>query len=503
MSSSSSSSIAKLKELREQLASLQSLEPEIPERFLPEIDSENTNNHNNKVVDPSLLQQYKDIKNEYLRRKGQRSFLDHIVTSHGNSQDMLESIEAPSAEEWQELQQAKDQLLQKLVAESHQARTELLEFQTLHRNFVSQKDELEHLIHELETTTNKNHDDLMDEDDDDDVDANGDDDEALAHQEETVAALMEKKAKLEMELKDLKEEDMKLMKECGLKESALGRNMTSEELEKLRAENDKLEKTVAHYEEMTEFYDSMNQLTEEIRGVKIISVEPKETDDEAKPTTTSNDRIVLKLKLLNKYDLEINMDETNAAASKKDAANTGGVVSAKFTKGSVIRGPTIPGSDYAPVQFPVPTLDDLVHIAQQQNKHNLFAGQGSQASLRFVLREALHRLTTMQKRVIELTSLQLETTSMKIGSSYRNVNNGFGGEDQDVVCSFAVENDSISIVLRMTPDCPIVEGSVYIDQIQGGIGQDMAEEIKSDMNGRQFKSPVDLVRAFKEVIFDS
>jgi hypothetical protein len=76
---------------------------------------------------------------------------------------------------------------------------------------------------------------------------------------------------------------------------------------------------------------------------------------------------------------------------------------------------------------------------------------------------------------------------------------GFGGEDQEVLCSL---ESQITVVLRLTADCPILRGSTYIQRIVGCGGWDdtVLQRIKASVNEQRFCGPVDLMDALVEEI---
>jgi hypothetical protein len=123
---------------------------------------------------------------------------------------------------------------------------------------------------------------------------------------------------------------------------------------------------------------------------------------------------------------------------------------------------------------------------------------GNQA-LQFCIREAVGRIAVTQARAEDLSQLQ-ELALTKIGrigaTTGSACKDSFGGLDQEVVCSF---NEQLTVVLRLTPDSPMVRGSVYIDQIVGLGGWDhlVVEQLKDMINHQQFGSPVRLIRAFQ------
>jgi hypothetical protein len=153
----------------------------------------------------------------------------------------------------------------------------------------------------------------------------------------------------------------------------------------------------------------------------------------------------------------------------------------------------------------VPHLDDLVRLTEQM---------APAESIRFVLAEAMGRLSILQARAVEFAALSDLVTTLQIGEYTCGTadDNGFGGDDQDVTCTIPTglsvgKKQLVKVVLRLTPDCPLVQGSVYIDQmlVQGGDDSkattDAAfETLTNDMNAKRFASPVELMQAVRTAI---
>ncbi|KAI2505192.1 hypothetical protein MHU86_9280 [Fragilaria crotonensis] len=84
----------------------------------------------------------------------------------------------------------------------------------------------------------------------------------------------------------------------------------------------------------------------------------------------------------------------------------------------------------------------------------------------------------------------------KIGALHHS-GHSFGGEDQEIVCSI---NEGVTVVLRLTPDCPIGDGSAYLDQIVGvgGWDQGILEGLRERVNDARHRSPVKLMDSLKD-----
>ena len=95
----------------------------------------------------------------------------------------------------------------------------------------------------------------------------------------------------------------------------------------------------------------------------------------------------------------------------------------------------------------------------------------------------------------------------KIGKLYNDHDNNssensscFGESDQEVICS--LNEEQVSVLLRLTPDCPFVLGSVYIDQLVGlgGWEQDLLDQMKDRVNDEKFDNPITLIKYLQKEI---
>jgi hypothetical protein len=142
------------------------------------------------------------------------------------------------------------------------------------------------------------------------------------------------------------------------------------------------------------------------------------------------------------------------------------------------------------VSITIPPLDDLVSLAKNLEPVH---------DLRFVLRETLSRIRILSNRMNELATLRTKYLTKITDPANNKVHYGFGGEDQEILCSL---DSQVTVVLRLTPDCPILRGSAYIQRIIGCGGWDDAvlHRIKDNVNEKRFCGPVDLMDSLVEEI---
>ena len=98
---------------------------------------------------------------------------------------------------------------------------------------------------------------------------------------------------------------------------------------------------------------------------------------------------------------------------------------------------------------------------------------GGGENLRVVLREILARITMVKERVEMFTKLQQEPVVVAtIGPFCTTTSNSVSStttttmlHDQEVVCS--LNDPPMTMVLRCTGNCPLMDDSIYIDQLHG------------------------------------
>jgi hypothetical protein len=249
--------------------------------------------------------------------------------------------------------------------------------------------------------------------------------------------------------------------------NALPVSVTMNNVHEFEAETEALCQKKEKYSEIIEWYDSMRDILEEVTGIKIVGVNNVEDSPKI---------IILQVLLLGSHKVEVRM--------KKDPRrpNTLRVDTASFVTSDVITGRMV---DHKALELVIPDLKDLVRLC---------SNMGPVEDVQFLLRETMGRIRAIVARVDELSLLRA-TYLTKIGALRHSVHS-FGGEDQEVVCSI---REGVTVVLRLTPDCPVIRGSAYVDQIVGVGGWDQAKlgELKETINEQRHRGPVKLMDCLK------
>lgn len=395
------------------------------------------------IVDSRIIEDYHRARDAYLQSKVAHTLLARLANG-------AEAPAVPDDEERQALQERRNQVIAEVQSTAEQMQQKLREHETLRAAFLSRKQELEQMLLESQASSRV---------DDGDEEMEDVDDADLAAEDARLQALQQRKIELEHRLASVEHENMRMQKSIQQSKASLDGPITQEALKELQTKNAALSEEVAKYAEIKEFYEGLRLVMEELRGLKVISVD--------RALESSN--LVLKVQLLNQFDMDIEL-QVQPDSSHDNVK----VAAAKLTSSPTIRGPSVPGTTL--VELTVPALDDLVKLSDSTLPDD---------GLRFVLRETLARIQVLEARAKELTLLQQEGT-VEMGPYLAS---NFGGEDQDVMIAF----DGNTVLLRLTPDCPMVPGSVYVDQVSKN-GQ-LLEELH--MAGQAFRSPVALVQAIK------
>lgn len=277
-----------------------------------------------------------------------------------------------------------------------------------------------------------------------------------------------------------------------------------------------LQEKAAELKQSGEFYDGIRELMEELGGVKILSTSTTSNSEEG---GEEEEGFTLTLKLLGSHVLEIRLKKSGGGGGMGDNGNSLVVASAKLTTPTTFPMPETQPPDQTnedtetltetinqslsnvslskimsqkqTVSIAIPPLDDLVHWSR-----SLESSQG----IRFVLVETMARIRTLDARVSELTHLRqnyaaqvydMDTTSEQSSQ--------FGGAEQEVVCAI---NEGITVALRLTVDCPLVPGSVYISELfgVGGWEEEKLETLKKVVEERRCKGPVEVMEVMVKEI---
>ena len=533
--------MASLAQLRESLASLNSYR--LPERYQNDPDRLNSSNvlsSDRLVLDEKSFQRYRTARETYLKSRVTELFLSHLATYDGvNNTIALPPL--PSPEEEEEIHNVEEKVKREMEDTVLKLKAS---FRNVYDNYAvlsQRREELTRILQDMEKDRSaKGVNDVMVANSahggDEDIDEND-----VLLMEEKLQTLMKQRGDLEMKLRDIKMEKQELAYQVQQRKErvkefakARGSDLSQEKLsnglpldspltvEQLETETNQLRQRCRFYREMAEYYNSERCALEEIGGMKILSAVPFENGDSigdsqsssstsqsvarrrrsssasSLTTTRSNssdtkskEGIYLKVLLLKQHIVKVTLVH-------QDVPNSDGndellrVTQALFETSTVLPIPSGNLDQDNPSQnnlsITIPPLDDLVRLATQMDPGY---------DLRFLLRETIARIRSLTARVEELAFLRAKylTKFANISNSY-----GFGGEDQEVVCSL---NVGITVVLRLTADCPILDGSCYIYQLVGVGGWDegVLQRMKTRVNGmKSRKGPVEVMDSLVEEI---
>lgn len=282
-------------------------------------------------------------------------------------------------------------------------------------------------------------------------------------QEEKLAGLVRKRIELQSKLKKLKayqseqnEKDKELVSQWNkVSTGSLDymENDSNELAKKLRdvvKNKDNLKLYVQKLEEKEAWYKTMKQIHEQISGVKLLSME----NYNDKEDTDNSPDMCTKFLLIEKYPLKVDFTSTS-----KSAINS----SQNISINSVTLGNDhlIIRSKDNTVTLPLPEISDLVQVAR-----NL----PSSESLRVLIRDTISRIIATQLRADELSQARKKFVTKILKSS------------DEVICSL---NEGVTVRIRLTADCPLRNGTAYIEEIAGigGWPIETLEKIRSDVNG--------------------
>lgn len=529
MPSSPKSNTAQLNQLKEVLRTLQSVE--IPKRY-QNVSSSSSNNKNvnaQPLFDKETLERYHKVRDTYIKSRMEELFLKHVSTFDSSTN----TFQFPPQEQEQDPGVAvNSEIICKELKQTVLAVNDsYLHLHSKYDNLFDQRKELERKIQDLEKSTEKENDDgvipMEEDDDDDDVDGE------RVLEEERLKSLMYKRNELEAKLRTIRaeqskaklniEKKRKLIQELRKKDATDDddeQEETAKTVEEMEEETMKLRERTQQLRDMSQWYDSIRCAMEELSNIRIIGIQQpppsfqqdKENDTPAarrlrrsSGTSTmshNNVDLYLKLKLMDEHILQIGLVNSFATQNNSSASSDtfrvkeAEILTPTVVKESIYSGPEFEkgnsnqdaDSPFHTVQAIIPQPTDLVELCQSLEPVE---------DIRLIIRETMARIRAITSRVEELAKLRTKYLT-KINSS-ACTSYGYGGEDQEIVCSI---NDGISVVLRLSTDCPLLPGSVYIQQIVGvgGWDQSVLERWKVRLNGMKHKTPVHLMDALVDTI---
>ena len=395
------------------------------------------------ALSDDIVNRYQHARNSYLQKRMQEVFYEHLASFDG--QDFA-FPNIPTEEEKQLLRERRLRAQQALKETAVQVNQQFLELKYSYEALVDQRQDLVKRVQDMEESVFEPNDNFQDSEEEEDTLEEG----QLAAQEQRLATLRHRRAELEAELAQIRTETEQ-KQHLLTKQQHPQRVLSPTTVAELEQDNTK----IVELREMTDWYDTMRGVLEELSGIKIITV------DAAEEQVT-----ILNVMLLESYQVMIGL--------KSDGRDALLVTTAQFSS-------SVQVSVDDSLELTVPALDDLVQICSTL---------GPVEDLRFLLRETMARLRIHQARVQELTTLR-KLYLTKIGTLHHSVDS-FGGQDQEVVCSL---QEGVTVVLRLSPDCPLVTGSVKLDQIVGigGWEEHVIESLKMTVNSHMCRGPLEMM----------
>ena len=368
------------------------------------------------LVDSALIQRYEEARDLYLQRRLENLLVDHIATYQPDDEE--EPFEFPHVddeEEAQALEGRHAKALAKLQTSLDLIQEQVTKLKATKEAVAVRRQELEHMIQDLDGD-----DEEMGDDDNDTVDD-------AANQQERIEELQQRKARLQEELAKIQQETKEAQERALHKQEQLA--ILQNPQEDLSAQEQKIEEL----REMKLFYDSLREVLEELGGVKILQVE----EDSIKRN------LILTLSFYEEYHVQVELEVYRKVFLK--------VVHAQWISDPLVypaaenaSEETIIGKEKKKDDFflTMDALDDLVRVAKTT--------LGPPHDIRFVVRETLARIRIAQERVEELEILR------------RHVLTKVHGGNQ-VVCSL---NEGLVIIIRL------YERFIRLDKIVGVGGWD-------------------------------
>eukprot|EP00979_Chaetoceros_neogracilis_P017064 scaffold10175_cov268-Chaetoceros_neogracile.AAC.20 len=549
--------MASLNQVRESLVTLESYK--LPERYEPIHESNsNSNSINNNssepLLDPQTIQRYRAARAKYLTSSINTLIVEHLATiryerpSDGEEIDystpIIDLPLPPTQEEEQALNNQIHAAKENLIQSVNQVKQSYEGVRHKYQLLQSKKADLHEILDSIPSKEGEN---IMDIDGIENEN-NGDDDNIMertemAAQDDKMTSLKEKRSVMEARLRKIRMETEQVSHDIDSKQILLQtlvqRHSHSHEqqhanpdavleldtdIEMLKKDSQSMRMQAQDFRDMSDYYESTKGAIEVISGIKIISVtdaKPTEqgSNDTVSPRKSSPRKqfkdqmsadkeraagagtIVLKVQLLDQHIVEIALRNCANGRILTSSNNSNGhqdsfrVVSATLVTSSVLTDTLLDSEEREKnptptVSVTIPPLDDLVSLAT-----NLDPMQ----DLMFVLREALARIRILSARMNELALLRQKYLTKITDSAKNKIQYGFGGEDQEIFCSLGSQ---VTVVLRLTNDCPILKGSVYIQRIVGcgGWEENVLQKMKVKVNEMKMSGPVELMDALVEEI---
>mmetsp|Transcript_28071 Transcript_28071/g.56414 ORF Transcript_28071/g.56414 Transcript_28071/m.56414 type:complete len:551 (-) Transcript_28071:145-1797(-) len=526
-----SSSAADLTKLQAAVKDLQSAQLNLPKNHHRSNNKENATNTTSPFTNPHLLQNYKSARQTYIQQRTTELFLDHLQQYNATTHTL--SLPAPvDPSERSALQSRQTEILSNIQQTMESVNGGMQEVKVKYAAFEEKREEFVQIVEGMERQRI-----IMSDDDDDHMDKeeeNGEEitEQDVAEQQDHLHQLQQRKLDLENRLRSVQAQIVDVEDDChrtkqvvnevrektgrrpldwsGFTENEGGGTDGNDVEYICNVDNEivELQEKAAELKQSSDFYDGIRELMEELGGVKILSSSACEQEE---------DGFTLTLKLLGSHLLDIRLKKSSSVGGGGGSNESLFVASAKLTTPTTFPMPesqpetmtedtenlteTINQSlsnvslskimsQKQTVSIVIPPLDDLVKWSR-----SLESSQG----IRFVLVETMARIRTLDARVAELTHLRQNYAAQVYDIETNLESAQFGGAEQEVVCAI---NEGITVALRLTVDCPLVPGSVYISELfgVGGWEEEKLAALKKVVDERRCKGPVEVMEVMVKEI---
>ena len=419
---------------------------------------------------PALLERYERLREGYLKSQITHGALEHLKT-HG-----WDTLPSDGSEDLPTLEENHRQITRSLEETAQQMISVQQELQTDYRLLQHRKEELRELLHDFQCKGTMDDNDYSfssefqnsllaqdDEEFDEETIQRG-----LAEQEELMLTLHKRKAELQSNLEALQKEAVAIGKENMKLDAKLA---SKEETEVLEKENERLQQQLNQLCTIKSEYSHRRLLLEELSGIKIESIEEEKIKED-------HVLVHVKLLLLQKYKLQATLESHHRQRIR--------IVNAEFVSDSNEENLYLP-----PLNDLIPSAQDFCPgILQPHNQSNQSAG------FRFLVHQALGRLETYKMRHEEVLQLR-EFCRVEV---CRNKSDPEDHLFQKVVCVMPWKNTEVTAVLRVTPDCPCVPGSIFVESIS--CPQETLSHFQSRLQSEQgeYSSALKLAKYIQEAL---
>eukprot|EP00527_Entomoneis_sp_CCMP2396_P006195 CAMPEP_0198146332 /NCGR_PEP_ID=MMETSP1443-20131203/28941_1 /TAXON_ID=186043 /ORGANISM="Entomoneis sp., Strain CCMP2396" /LENGTH=521 /DNA_ID=CAMNT_0043810265 /DNA_START=116 /DNA_END=1681 /DNA_ORIENTATION=+ len=461
-------------EMEETLLSLD--EYELPPEFTLSTD----NLKAKKARVPALIARYEKLREDMLKSNIERGFLEH-ARSHGLTE--APTCSESSDEELADLQNQREAMAQSLHDIAERMHTQEQHLQADYALLKQRKEDLRQMLNEFQQKCEEGQDErfipdientMLDENEDDEEIVEHD----LAEQEQLLRDLERRKMDLYHQLDRLQDEAA----EMDIENSCLENDASSTaEIAALEEANNKLQKQLDQLTTIKNDYNYRRLILEELSGIEIESVE-----EEKVPGRSA--LIKIYFQLLHEHKLCVTLEHSPQQR--------------EFIKGAkFVEKPKSPGKAEDPKYLYMPPLDDLIPVAQHYNAAILLPHNGNgRGGLRFLVHSALARLEIRNDRMAELDLLR-ESLKCEV-RVYQDPSDPEDYLFQRTTCRFAwdKENVDVTAVLRLTPDCPRLPGSIFLEELKCTKHAWAIQLLASQVQGEQsrFSSPIQLITELQQ-----